>query len=151
MIRPLFTKKGFEDIKKEKEDLLIKRKHVVSELKRAREMGDLSENGFYKAAKFELGNVDRRLRQLTYFITQGKVMESSSLETIGIDCKIIVEQNGKEQSFHMVGGYESDTSLGKISHLSPLGKSLMGKKVSETIEILTPSGEKISYTIKKIE
>ena len=70
-----FTKAGYEKVKQDIEYYSTKRKKAVINLKTAREMGDLSENAAYKAARFELGNIDRQLRNLNYLLRFGVVTE----------------------------------------------------------------------------
>ncbi len=144
-----FTNQGIEKVKKEYEELILKRKDAVYTLKRAREMGDLSENGLYKAAKFELGNIDRNIRRVKFFLTKGKVTNTPQKGVIGIGSKIIINDNTGKREFNIVGNYESNPSENKISHISPLGKALLNKKVGETIEIKTPSGKR-TYKILKV-
>jgi transcription elongation factor GreA len=142
-----FTKQGFEKVKKEKLELTEKRKEAVSTLKRAREMGDLSENGLYKAAKFELGNIDRTLRSLSHFINKG-VIASKPEGKIGIGSKVTVIEGEMKKEFQIVGDFEANPTENKISSNSPLGKALMNMKAGQDVEIKTPGGRK-SYTILK--
>lgn len=143
-----FTNQGFEKIKREYKELILKRKDAVSTLKRAREMGDLSENGLYKAAKFELGNIDRTLRRLTHFINKG-VIASKPKGKIGIGSKITLLEKRDKKEFSIVGDFEANPSENKISHISPLGKGLLNKKAGETVEIKTPGGKR-TYEVVKI-
>ena len=143
-----FTKQGFDKVKKEYLELTEKRKDAVATLKRAREMGDLSENGLYKAAKFELGNIDRTLRRLTHFINKG-IIATKPKDKIGIGSKVIVSEKTKKKEFEIVGDFEAVPSENKISSNSPLGKALMNMKEDEAFEIDTPAGKK-SYKILKI-
>ena len=72
----LFTKKGYENIKIELKNAEEKRPEVVATLTKARNMGDLSENGFYKGAKFELNDLDRKIRHLKHLISEGQVIST---------------------------------------------------------------------------
>lgn len=72
-----FTKEGLDKIKKEKEDLIANRPAAVEDLAKARAMGDLSENGYYKAAKQKLSGIDFRVRQLTRLIQDAVVIEKN--------------------------------------------------------------------------
>lgn len=71
----LFTEKGFEKIKKDLEEAQNKRPQVVATLAKARAMGDLSENGFYKGARFELNDLDRKIRQLSNLVKNGRIIQ----------------------------------------------------------------------------
>lgn len=149
MTHIFFTKQGLEKVKREYEELILKRKDAVSTLKRAREMGDLSENGLYRAAKFELGNIDRSIRRAKFFLAKGKIAQRAQKGIIGIGSIIIVKDENGERKFNIVGDYESNPSENRISHISPLGKTLLNKKVGETIEIKTPSGKR-TYKILNV-
>lgn len=71
----LFTKEGFEKIKLDLKEAEEKRPEAVTTLSRARAMGDLSENGFYKSARFELNDLDRKIRHLRRLIKNGQVID----------------------------------------------------------------------------
>lgn len=147
--RILFTQEGYNKLLQEKEELTQSRKAAVEDLAKARAMGDLSENGYYKSARFKLSSVDRRLRELTYLIRYAEIKETTLSDTIDIGSTVIVQLDTIEKTYNIVGGYESNPSEGKISHISPLGKALLGKKKGETVHITTPSGTSV-YTILSI-
>jgi len=145
-----FTADGMEKIKVEKETLLLKRKDKVDSLRIAREMGDLSENAAYKVARMELSSLDSRVRYLSYLIRAGKVQSAPIIGKIGIGSKITILQDKKNLVFEIVGSFESNPAKGKISHLSPLGKALMGKAAEDKITVNTPGGS-ISYKIISVQ
>ncbi len=71
----LFTKEGFDKLKRDLKEAEEKRPETVATLAKARAMGDLSENGFYKGARFELNNLDRKIRHLKHLISKGQVIQ----------------------------------------------------------------------------
>jgi transcription elongation factor GreA len=144
-----FTKEGFENLKKEQQELIVSRKDAVTDLSKARAMGDLSENGYYKAAKMKLSSIDNRLARLKYMIRYAKVSDTIKKETIDIGSTFVVNDGKIEKTFILVGGYESNPLEGKISHISPLGKALLGKRKGDTAIFKAPIGE-ITYIIKEI-
>lgn len=73
----LFTEEGFKKLKKDLSEAEKKRPEAVATLSRARAMGDLSENGFYKGARFELNDLDRKIRHLKHLIESSKVIQKS--------------------------------------------------------------------------
>lgn len=146
----LFTLEGLEKIKAEKETLTAKRPEAVQNLRTAREMGDLSENAAYKVARSELSSIDGRIRHLTYLIKAGRVPNAPVTGKIGIGSLITVSQNGNKLDFEIVGSFESDPAKGKISHVSPLGKALMGKEAGNKITIATPGGSS-SYQVLTVQ
>ncbi|MBI2032620.1 MAG: hypothetical protein HYV38_01975 [Candidatus Levybacteria bacterium] len=68
----LFTEEGYKKLKSELKTAEEKRPKALKSLVRSRELGDLSENGAYKSARFELSDLDRKIRQLKYLILNGK-------------------------------------------------------------------------------
>ena len=145
-----FTKLGFSDLKKELEIEIAKRPMAVESLKRGREMGDLSENGLYKAAKMELVSIDRQIRHLKSLIQYGKISEPRDNISIQLGHTIMVEKENGNKEFRIVGEWEANPRENKISHKSPIGHNLMGRKVGETIAIRTPNGF-INYKILSIQ
>jgi transcription elongation factor GreA len=139
-----FTKQGLESVLKEKSKLQEIRKEAVQLLKTAREMGDLSENSAYRAAKHKLSSIDYRLRYLEMLMMRGVVAEKKEgVVDIG---SIVYLNNGHEEIiFSIVGGHESDILNKKISLYSPLGKALVGKKQDESVEVAG-----VTYIILKI-
>ncbi len=144
-----FTKKGVEALHEELEKIKNERPAVISELKRAREMGDLSENGFYKATKGKLFDTDRRIRHLAFLITNSQIENSTQVGVVRIGNKVTFESEGKEYVYQIVGTYESNPSEGKISIESPLGKKLLGKKVGDLGEYIH-GRSKTSFKVVKI-
>lgn len=129
-----FTAAGYSALLPKLDELYKKRERVLIELQRAREQGDLSENGAYKAARFELGDTDRAIRTLQHQIKYGIVMNIPSDGTIGVGSKVKLRRDdGKEFEYTIVGTYEADPMNGKISIESPMGKGLIGKKVGDNV------------------
>lgn len=146
MQRIRFTKEGFEKLKKEYQDFLDQRRPAVEELAKARAMGDLSENGYYKGARAKLSHIDWSLRRLKDEIQRAMVIDSTKSEFVSIG-SIVTLSNGK--TYEVVGDLEANPKENKISLLSPIGKAIKDKREDDTVFMETPSG-KISYTITKI-
>jgi transcription elongation factor GreA len=144
-----FTKSGYNDLKVEKEKLLHDRPEAVLSLKTARDMGDLSENAAYRAARQKLSAMDSRLRRLDMLLRLGRVIESNQSGIITIGSKVTVQHDNQTIIYTITGSFESDPSKGSISYISPLGKMLIGKSVGDTITVQTPSG-KTKYTIERL-
>ncbi|TXG76493.1 hypothetical protein E6Q11_04510 [Candidatus Dojkabacteria bacterium] len=88
-----FTKQGFEKIKKDLEEAEKKRPDAVATLARARAMGDLSENGFYKGARFELSDLDRKIRTLSGLVKQARIIETpTDNETVKLGHTVTVRR-----------------------------------------------------------
>jgi transcription elongation factor GreA len=145
-----FSKQGFIKLKEELEATIAKRPLAVESLKRGREMGDLSENGLYKAAKMELGDIDRQIRHLKNLIQYGRIFEPKDNYSIQLGHTIKIETENGKKEFAIVGEWEANPRENRISHKSPIGHNLMGGQVGETIAIKTPNGF-INYKILSIE
>lgn len=141
-----FTKEGFDTLKQELDTVRLSRKDAVADLKKAREMGDLSENGYYKAAKFKLGDIDRRIRFLTHLLKTATVPQVVIKDTVDIGCSVRVTDGKETKVYAIVGGYESNPLEGKLSIISPIGRAMKGRKKGETFVFESPTGKK-QFTI----
>lgn len=146
-----FTKEGFENLQKEYADLVAERPDAVEHLKKSRELGDLSENGYYKASRAKLSFLDRRIREVTFLLKQAMIMDPAvSKDTVNIGCRVTLSSGKVEVIYEVVGDTEAEPSKGKISLLSPIGRAIQGMKQGDEVIINAPSGE-LTYTIRKIE
>ena len=145
------TPEGYSELALElTEHKEVKRPKAVERVARARDFGDLTENSEYHQARDELSFIDGRIEELEELMSKVAIIDGKKKsQTVDIGCKVTVHGNGKVYTYTIVGEWEADPKLQKISHQSPLGKALVGKKVGETVEIEAPAG-KIVYTIKKI-
>jgi len=147
----ILTKEGLDKLRSELAELVdVKRPEVAQKIKEAREMGDISENSAYDTAVQEKSYIEGRISELEEIIKSAKVSAAQTRGEVGVGCKVTVHIDGSEEVFHIVGAPEANPLEKKISHESPLGASLMGKKVGEKIEVEVPIG-KIVYTILRIE
>lgn len=149
------TKNGLEELKKEHDELVkTKRPQIVSRLATARDMGDLSENAEYTAARDELGFVDGRIDELEDLLKNATIIAEKSRggksKVVNLGSKVSVKTGAKKEVFTIVGEWESNPGEKKISNECPLGKALIGKTVHEEVEINAPAG-KINYKIIAIE
>jgi len=145
-----FTKKGYEDLVKEKNELTKSRIDAVANLKTAREMGDLSENAAYRVARSKLSSIDRRLRFLTKILDNSYIMQVTFRGMVDAGCQVTVETKSGDRTYQIVNSHESDIANGKISYYSPVGRALIGKRVNDVVEVTTPNG-KTTYKIKEIK
>lgn len=145
------TKQGYQELVTELEELKnTKRPHVVARLSNARDQGDLSENSDYISARDELSFVDGRITELEEVIANAEVIPSGKAGAVNIGKKVTVKVSGTKHTFQIVGEWEADPKAKKISHQSPLGQALLGKKVGDKVEVEAPAG-KIQYHIIEIE
>ena len=147
------TKEGLGDLKKEFEELSkVKRPDVLARVSQARDLGDLSENAEYSAAREELSFIDGRIDELEELLKQAVVINSgrkTSGGTVKLGSTVMLHIKGKKEIFTVVGEWEADPQERKISHESPLGKALIGKKVGDKVEVEAPAG-KLLYSIVSV-
>src|SRR3989344_8467810 len=147
------TKEGLAELKREYEELVnVKRPDVLTRVTQARNMGDLSENAEYVSAREGLTFIDGRIDELEILLKQAVVIRDSKIptQTIKLGSTVTLNIGGKNQVFTVVGEWEADPMNKKISHQSPLGKVLMGKKVGEKAEVEAPAG-KLIYHITEVK
>ena len=127
----------------ETELLELKEKIIPAIAKRideAKQLGDLSENAEYHAAREEMAWAQSRIKELSHILDNAEIITKSSGKNINLGSKIVVEVNGKEKNYTIVGAQEANPIEGKISNESPLGEAFMGRKKGDKIEVVVPSG-----------
>lgn len=148
----LMTQEGFNELEKELKVLVEKKRpKAVDRLETAREMGDLAENSEYASAVEDLTFIDGKISEIEEIIRHAEIVaKSHAQKTVRIGSQVHLTANGKEVHYTVVGEWEADPKERKISHNSPLGKAIMGKKIGDVIEVEAPVG-KIKYEIKKLQ
>ncbi|MBP9813575.1 transcription elongation factor GreA [Candidatus Woesebacteria bacterium] len=144
-----FTQDGYDKLVIEHAKLVADRPVAVENLRKSREMGDLSENGYYKASRAALSFLDARLRRATRLLKLAIIVSSHGSRSVQIGSLVKVKIGDKESEYTIVGGYESDPMNHTISHISPLGKAMIGKIAGDTVEVRAPE-RTISYTIVSV-
>lgn len=145
------TPEGFKKLKKELDYLKkIKRREIAERLKLTASFGDLTENAAYQEAKEAQAFLERKILELENLIKNAILIEEKSKDRVKIGSTVWLAKGWKKEKFKIVGPAEANSFEGKISLQSPLGRSLIGKKKGEIIEVKTPQG-KIQYKILKIE
>ena len=127
------------------ERLSLLRVETMERLKVAREMGDLSENGAYKYAKFELGSLGRQLRDKHAVMKHAIVMQkpiNPKTVALGVTVKLQDLESQKLVTYQIVNTHEADVFSGLISSDSPVGQAIMGKRVGDAVHLQTPKGTK---------
>lgn len=119
---------------------------LPKELMKARAHGDLSENAEYKYAKERQSYLSARLGQLHRRMADVAMMNLTNLPTdraaYGSRVKLMDLQKSSEIEYHLVTTEEADASKGMISTTSPIGKALIGRKVGDEVNVVTPAGSK---------
>ena len=142
------TNKGLKKLQEELEDLKNnKRPKVVAAIAEARAHGDLKENAEYHAAKEQQGHIEGRVLEIGNVISTPNVIDVTKIENDGkiiFGSTVTVKdlETKKNKSFQIVGKDEADIKKNLIYFRSPIGRSLIGKKVEDLVIVKTPSGEK---------
>ena len=149
------TPEGYEKLKNELEHLKTKgREEVAKAIAEAREKGDLSENAEYDAAKDAQGYLEMKINEKEKVLANARIIDKSQLDassvTILSTVKIKNKKINKEVSYTLVAESEANLKEKKISVTSPIGKGLLGKKVGEVAQVVTPAGA-IEFEILSIE
>ena len=149
-----FTEIGLNKLKKEMAELKsIERPAIIKAIAEARSHGDLSENAEYHAAREKQGFIEGRLLELENVISRAEVIDLSKIRgdrvTFGTSVKLVDEETEEEKIFHIVGQYEANLEMGKISTSSPIVKGIIGKSEGDSVEVTTPGGKKF-YEILNI-
>jgi len=129
------------------------RDDLSKRLRIAIQQGDLSENADYIAAKEEQGFLEGRIQELEKILSNAKIIDDleKNHNEVGIGDHITIqEKDYPPETFYLVGTKEANPRNGRISHESPIGKALIGRKLNEIVEAETPGG-KIIFKILKIE
>lgn len=147
------TQKRYDELVSELEYLKInRRKEVAKNLEEAKSLGDLSENAEYHDARNEQAKLEDRINQVEYILKNAEIVSQHHSNAVEVGTCVTV-QKAKEKDKHeyeIVGSEEADISQNKISHLSPLGQALLGKKKGEEFEFKTPKGS-VKYKIVSIK
>ena len=126
---------------------------IAKRIDDARQMGDLSENAEYHAAREEMSWTQSRIKELEFILQNAQLITSGGSvgsKTVTIGAVIVVEVNGKKREYTIVGAQEADPSMGKISNESPLGQAFLGKKKGEKVSVTVPAGVQV-YEILEIK
>lgn len=144
------TLSGFKKLKEE----LVKREtelraKIADTINEMRNQGDLKENDGYAMALEEQHNNEERIMELKDKIKVAKIVNDKNKNVVGLG-DIVTLKDGKTVKYEITGEEEANPLEGKISHLSPIGKAIMGKKLKDKVIITTPKGD-VEYTIEAID
>ena len=126
---------------------------IVDAIEEARSHGDLSENAEYHAAKERQGQVEASIADLEDKVSRAQIVDPATLsgDKIIFGATVtLLDDDDKPVRYQIVGPYEADAKLGRISYASPLGKALIGRRVEDEIEVSVPAGDRF-YVVDRIE
>jgi transcription elongation factor GreA len=147
------TAEGLAALHSELNELTDRRRpEVIARIKAARELGDLSENADYEAARKEQSFLEGRVQQLEQMIKYAVMIEASSeggTEVVLGSTVVIETDRHGEEVFTIVGSAEADAAAGKISFTSPIGRALLGRHPGETVRVQVPAGT-VDYKVVEV-
>lgn len=148
------TTSGFKKLQEELKHLKqVERHAVIRAIEEARAHGDLSENAEYHAAKERQGFIEGRISELEDKISRAEVIDVSQMNgdqvKFGATITLTDEDTEETCTYQIVGTDESDIRKGLLSVTAPLARALIGKKVNDLVEVITPNGSK-AYTVERI-
>jgi len=147
------TQEKFQEFTKELDYLRsTRRREIAEKLEYARSLGDLSENAEYQEARELQGATEGRIKQLENILLHAQVIENATKGNeiqIGSCVSIVKVGEKEEREYVIVGSAEANMRERKISHMSPLGMAMVGKKKGDVFSLETPNGV-VKYKIMKI-
>jgi transcription elongation factor GreA len=147
------TPEGEAKLKAELEELKGPRRiELAARLRSAIQMGDLSENADYHKAKEDQAFLEGRIMEIEAILRNSAIIEKSAdKDVISIGDTVTIQEEGFDpETYYLVGPAEADPRKGRISHESPIGVAILGKKVGDVAEAETPGG-RIKFKIVNIE
>lgn len=131
----------------------VERPAIVEAIEEARAHGDLSENAEYHAAKERQGQNEAMIAEMEDRLARAQVIDPKSLSgdkvVFGATVRLL-DEDDKPLVYQIVGETEADAKAGRISYSSPVGRALIGRRVGDDVEVLTPGGEKY-YAIEAVD
>jgi len=140
------TQKKYDELSAKFVRLKKARPHLAEEVRRLAEMGDFSENAAYQIAKGKLRGLNRHLAETEYILNHGIIISPKKSGKIELGHEVIVEVNGKQKKYQILGSAETDPISGVISHNSPIGQALLGRHIGEIVKVEL-KGREVEYKI----
>lgn len=149
----IVSQEKFDEMSKELEHLkTVRRTEIAKNLEYARSLGDLSENAEYQEARDLQAATEERIKKLEELLKYTIIhTEGKKKSEVGFSSKVSIRKDGSPEvhEYTIVGSEEADMRVKKLSHVSPLGAALMGKKKGDVFTFATPGGKQ-TYTIEKV-
>lgn len=149
----IVSQEKFDEMVKELSELkTVRRTEIAKNLEYARSLGDLSENAEYQEARDLQAATEERIRKLEDLVKNAKIQTTGKKKDIvSFGSQVAIKRSGASEvhEYTIVGSEEADMRVKKLSHLSPLGAALMGKKKGDTFTFETPGGKQ-TYTVEKV-
>lgn len=155
MATSYLTREGYNRLQDELEFLrTVRRQEVADRLHEALEGGDLGvdPDAEYEAAKNEQAFVEGRIKELEMLLSNARVVDApEKTDVVVVGSRVTIQEDGaEEEEYIIVGAAEANPREGRISNESPLGRSLMGKRVGDMVSVDAPQGS-FSVRVLKLE
>ena len=139
------SKEKFDELTQELEHMkTVRRREIAEQLEYARSLGDLSENAEYEEARNLQAATEDRIRVIEEQLSHARIIEHprGKSTSVSLGSVVTIQKQGEkdERTYEIVGSAEANMQEHKISHLSPLGSALMGKKKTDVFTFDTPKG-----------
>lgn len=137
------TSEGFLKLEEELENLKkVERPEVITAIKEARALGDLSENAEYSAARERQGRLEARIKEIEYTLEHATIIENNNDGSVKVGSVVTIkyDDDDEEEEYTIVGTNEADPFSNKISNESPIAVAVMGKKVGDKVSVESPNG-----------
>lgn len=138
------TEEGLNAMKEELNYLKVERRpEVISALKEARALGDLSENAEYDAARAEQAEVESRIMDLESMIDKAVIIKEVQTDKVSIGANVTIKyvEDGETEEYSIVGSREANPFENKISNESPIARAIMGKAIGDVVTVESPNGQ----------
>jgi transcription elongation factor GreA len=148
------SRAAFDRLQAELDDLTTRgRVEIARKIEAARELGDLSENGDYHAAKEEQGKMEGRIRQLTAMIENAEIIEADGGDRVSHGSVVGIRYAGDDDvERYLIGSIEErHDDLDVISPSSPLGEALIGTSPGESVTFVAPTGVEIAVEVVSVD
>jgi transcription elongation factor GreA len=145
---------AYERLKTELDDLTTRgRVEIARKIEAARELGDLSENGDYHAAKEEQGKMEGRIRQLSSLVENAEIVEAADGDVVAHGSVVGIRYDGDDEvERYLIGSIEErHDDLDIISPSSPLGEALIGASAGQAVSFRAPTGADLTVTVVSVE
>ena len=150
-IDPCITQKKYNELKKKLAWFLEERWRLAEDVKRFAENGDFSENAEYQIAKGKLRGLNNRILKTEDLIKRAVIIKQTGNNGIvQLGSVVVVEINGKQKKYQILGSSETNPSQGIISQNSPIGLALIGKRVGDVAQVRAKGGE-VEYRVVGVE
>jgi transcription elongation factor GreA len=149
-----FSRAAYDRLKAEHDELTTRgRVEIARKIESARELGDLSENGDYHAAKEEQGKMEGRIAQLAHMLENAEIVEAEGSDVVSHGSVVSIRYEGDDEvERYLIGSIEErHDDLDIISPSSPLGEALIGSGPGDEVSFTAPTGAQLQVEVVSVD